>query len=546
MNRPAILLIDDDPSFIDLVREALQSTCGEGYEVVAVSSFDAAVETSVSMARDDRPVALVLLKEELDSARVGPTLDALRDAQPGAKSIVYRSGGAAPGARANADHTLTHAWDNPETSIYPAAQQLLDEWARRPDPQADQVQLVGHAWSPRVHEVKDLLARNRIVYRWIDLEADARRFGVDPDVVDPEQLPLLVFPDGERIPAPTNDAIAERLGFNTSAEKPFYDLIIVGGGPAGLAAAVNAASEGLRTIVVDRETPGGQAGTSALIENYLGFPEGLSGAELASRSVAQARRFGVEIVVSKCAVRLESRGPYRVVALDDEAELVGWVVLIATGVAYRQLDAEGAAELQGAGLYYGAAAAEAARYRGQDVALVGGGNSAGQAAMLLARYARSVKMITADESLEKTMSKYLIDRIRATPNITVRTGCTVSKLRGDDRVAGVTIRNLSSGDEEPFETNGLFVWIGGSPNTGWLADAVARDDAGFILAGRDLERDGNRNAWPIARPPYPLETSMPGVFVAGDVRNGSVKRVSSAVGEGSMAVHFIHEYLREE
>lgn len=546
MNRPAILLVDDDRNFIDSIRGALQSTCGEGYEVVAVGSYDEAIDTAESMAHEHRAVALVLLKEELAPERIAGTLEGIRAVQPSAKSIAYRSNTARGPERTPADETLVFAWDNPETSIYPVARQMLAAWEQRSTPHFDQVHIIGHAWSPRAHDVKDLLARNRIIYRWIDVDDDERRLGVDRESIDRKNLPLLIFPDGTRLANPSNDEIAAHLGFNTSADNPFYDLVIVGGGPAGLAAAVNAASEGVRTVIVERETPGGQAGTSALIENYLGFPEGLSGAELTSRSVAQARRFGVEIVVAKCATALESRGPYRIVTLDDGTELASYAVIIATGVAYRQLQAEGADALQGAGLYYGAAVTEAARYRGEDVCLVGGGNSAGQAAMLLARYARTVKMITAEESLEKTMSQYLIDRIRSMPNITVQTGCTVSRLHGDKRVEGVMIRNLETGDEEPFSTSGLFVWIGGKPNTGWLKNSVARDDAGFIVTGRDLETDGYRHMWPLQRRPYWLESSMPGVFVAGDVRHDSVKRISSAVGEGATVVQFIHDYLREE
>lgn len=412
-------------------------------------------------------------------------------------------------------------------------------------PSPEPIRVVGLQWAAQAHEVRDFLARNGVPYRWMDLERDPAARALLEDLgLGHDRLPVLVLPDGTYVVEPSDVDVAERIGHSTEAASPFYDLIIVGAGPAGLAAAVYASSEGLRTLLVEREAPGGQAGQSSRIENYLGFPEGLSGAELARRAVEQARRFGVEILAARSVTALRVGEPYRHVTLDDGSELRCYAVLLSMGVAWRVLDAPGCPTLTGAGVYYGAASAEAHAARGQDVYLLGGGNSAGQAAVHLARFARSVTMLVLEESIEERMSQYLVDRIRNTPNIHVRTGHTVAEAHGQGRLEEITIRNVTTEETEKALACALFVFIGAQPETDWLEGVVERDGQGFVLTGDALPGAGARPAgWTPDRAPYLLETSVPGVFAAGDVRAESVKRVASAVGEGAMAVQFIHQYL---
>ncbi len=392
------------------------------------------------------------------------------------------------------------------------------------------MRIVGSRWSPRVHELKAFLSRGRQPYRWIDAE--------DRDRV------LVHFPDGSTLQDPAMRDVARKLGLEVEPESRTYDLIVVGGGPAGLTAAIHAAADGLRTIVVEQEVPGGQASYSAMVENYPGFPDGLSGSELARRTILQAERFGVEVLVTRRATGLREEACKRVI-LDEGTELASHAVLLALGVSFRWLEAPGCPQLVGAGVYYGAAIAEAAACRDQDVYVLGGGNSAAQAALLLAQFARRVVILTLEPTLEETMSRYLIDRIRSRGNIVVRTGCTVVAVEGDDHLEDLTIQDVRTGRTERVPAQGLFIFIGATPRTDWLPDGIARDDRGFVLAGADLTCNGRgRGEWPLAREPYALETSMPGVFVAGDVRKGSVKRMASAAGEGATAIHFIYRYCR--
>jgi thioredoxin reductase (NADPH) len=400
------------------------------------------------------------------------------------------------------------------------------------------VLIIGDQWLPGCHNVKDLLARHRVPYRWIDTSDD------DDDESEHAATTRIVFPDGSELVDPSDEELARKLGFSTSPDETFYDLVIVGGGPAGLAAGVYASSEGLRTVIIERDVPGGQAGSSSLIENYLGFPDGLSGAELASRAVTQAQKFGTEILLTKSAAELRDDRGYRIVKLDDGTEIVSHTVLLSMGVAYRRFTADGAERLAGAGVYYGAAAAEAARFKGGDVCLLGSGNSAAQAALLLARYARRLTIITIDATLETTMSQYLVERIRALPHVKLMTKTSVAEVKGEDRVEAIVVEDQETKERRELHTDALFVWIGAKPHTDWLSGSVARDKQGFVLTGRDLRRS-HLQGWPDDRWPAPLESNMPGVFVAGDVRHGSVKRVGSAVGEGAMAVQLIHDYLRE-
>ncbi|HEU4643642.1 MAG TPA: FAD-dependent oxidoreductase [Gemmatimonadaceae bacterium] len=407
-----------------------------------------------------------------------------------------------------------------------------------------EVRIIGHRWSPRVHELKAFLSRSRVAYRWLDVERDREALeAVGTAAPGTQRFPIVIFPDGTVLVEPDVRAVAEKLGLDTHPDSRTYDLIIVGAGPAGLTAAINAGSEGLRTVVAEQEVPGGQASYSASIENYPGFPEGLSGSDLARRTLQQAERFGVEIIVTRRATGLRTDEGRHLVSLDDGSELVADTVLLAIGVSFRWLDAPGCPALVGAGIYYGAATAEAAACAGQDIHVLGGGNSAGQAALLLARYARHVTILTLEDSLEETMSAYLVERIRRTENISVLTGHTVVAAGGEGHLEWIEIQNVATRETVVVPADGLFVFIGATPRTDWLPPSVVRDAQGFILAGIDLCRDGTLHAaWPLSREPYELETTTPGVFVAGDVRSGSVKRIASAVGEGAMAVHLIHRY----
>lgn len=403
------------------------------------------------------------------------------------------------------------------------------------------LRVVGFQWAPMAHEVKDFLARNRVPYVWLDVERNAAGRDLIRELgIATRDLPAVIFPDDGFVLQPSDEDLAERIGHSTEAEHPFYDLVVVGGGPAGLAAAVYGASEGVRTIVIDREAPGGQAGTSAHIENYLGFPGGLSGAELAQRSVQQARDFGVEIVAAREVTGLRAEEPFRVVRLDDGTELYCHTVLLAIGVAWRTLDAPGCQDLTGRGVYYGAAYAEAPTCQDEDVYLLGAGNSAGQAAMLLSRYARQVTLIAPEADFAEKMSDYLLERLEHTPNISFRTGCVVSAASGTDRLERIQIRDVESGETEEAPTTSLFVFIGVEPMTEWLEETLQLDEQGFVRTGAQV-RD-----WALERPCYPLETSLPGVFAAGDVRSSSVKRVGAAVGEGSTVIQYIHAYLGEQ
>ena len=410
-----------------------------------------------------------------------------------------------------------------------------------------EVRVVGHRWSRRVHEVKAFLSRSRVPYRWFDLDtdADARTMAQRTQPSGSVGDPVVLFPDGSSLVNPDVRAVAEKLGLDTTPDSRFYDLIVIGGGPAGLAASIYAGSEGLRTVVVEQEVPGGQASYSARVENYPGFPDGLSGSDLARRTVEQAERFGVEIIVTRRATRLRADAADRFVTLDDGTELASRAVLLALGVGFRWLEAPGCPQLVGAGIYYGAAIAEATACRDQEIFILGGGNSAAQAALLLAQYAKHVTILALEPTIEETMSQYLVDRIRRTPNITVRTRSTVATAEGDGHLEHITIQDVDTGATERVAANSLFVFIGATPRTDWLGDAIARDDKGFVIAETQCT-DGRARipGWSLDRPPFELETSLPGVFVAGDVRRGSVKRIASAVGEGAMAIHSIHRYRR--
>jgi thioredoxin reductase (NADPH) len=553
MRKPVLLAVDDDPEVLRAIERDLRREYGARYRVVAAGSGPRALDALRTLQLRNESVALLLVDQRMPQMTGIEFLGEAMKLYPDAKRALltaYADTDAAINAinKVNLDYYLVKPWDPPETHLYPVLNDLLEQWQAFFRPPFEGVRVVGHRWSPLSYQVKDFLARNQVPYQWLDIETDDEAGKlIELAGVDTASLPLLLFADGTQLAAPTNAQIAEKIGLKTQAMLPFYDLIIIGGGPAALASAVYGASEGLNTLMIEREAPGGQAGSSSRIENYLGFPVGLSGADLARRSVAQAKRFGVEILTPQEATGLHLVEPYRVVTLADGMEVSCHALIIATGVAYRQLDAPGVNELMGAGVYYGAAASEAMSYRGQDVFVVGGANSAGQAAMYFARYCRTVTMLVRGSSLKDTMSQYLQDQIAATDNIQVRTRASVAGAQGKTSLEAITIHDADTGADETVPASALFIFIGAMPRTEWVAQTLARDVQGFILSGPDLPHAAGSQrpqGWPLDRDPFLLETSMPGVFVAGDVRHGSVKRVASAVGEGAMAVQLVHQFRR--
>jgi len=545
MAKPVLFTIDDDPAVLNAVERDLRKQFGRDYRILKADSGAAALESLKQLQQRSEAVALFLADQRMPQMTGVQFLEQARALYPDAKRVLltaYADTEAAINAinRVALDYYLMKPWDPPEERLYPVLQDLLDDWLAAFRPPFEGIRVIGHRWSPAAHHIKDFLARNQIPYQWLDVETDdqARRI-VESLGSEAAQLPLVLFPDGSHLAQPKNVQIAEKIGLKTRAGMPFYDLIIVGGGPAGLAAAVYGASEGLRTLLIEKDAPGGQAGTSSRIENYLGFPVGLSGADLARRAVAQASRFGVEILTPAEATGIRLKDSYRIVTLADGSEVSCHALLIATGVSYRTLDIPGLDALTGAGVYYGAAITEAMSCRDKDVFIVGGGNSAGQGAMYLSKYARSVTMLVRRESLADSMSQYLIDQIHATPNIAVRTRASVVGVRGATGLESITLCNDATGQEQTVSAGALFVFIGAQPRTDWVAGVVERDEYGFIKLCAGTRPKG----WPLERLPYLLETNLPGIFVAGDVREQSMNRIASAVGEGAMAIYFIHQYL---
>jgi thioredoxin reductase (NADPH) len=549
VGKPAILTVDDDPAVSQAIARDLRSKYGAEYQIVRATSGAEALDVLSRYVLRDRRVALIASDQRMPEMTGVEFLAQSSQYAPEAKLVLltaYADTDVAIKAinDIGLDYYLLKPWDPPDDHLYPVMDELLSDWEQEHRDDDGGVRVVGHRWSERSHEIKTFLARNHVPYRWLDLERDdeARRLQSVAAAATSE-LPLVLIPDHETLRAPTTLDLAAALGLRTSAEQPLYDLCIVGGGPAGLAAAVYGASEGLQTVVVEREAPGGQAGTSAAIENYLGFPKGLSGADLTHRAVAQMKRFGAEMVLARDVVGFEARGPVRAVTFADGSEIEARTMLVATGVSYRLLDARGLGELTGRGVYYGATASDARACEGDDVYVVGAANSAGQAVLNLARYARRVVMIVRGDSLEKAMSQYLVERVRAAGNVDVRLQTEVVAGRGVDHLEAITMTDRATGSEEEAKANWLFVFIGAVPRTDWLGPEVARDAKGFIITGNDLMTCEHGPRWPLSRAPFALETSVPGVFAAGDVRLDSMKRVASAVGEGAMSVYLAHRYL---
>ena len=553
MARPVLLAVDDDPAVLNAVERDLRTHYRDRYRVLKAGSGAAALGLLEKIRRRNETVALFLVDHRMPQmSGIEFLAQAVKDFGDAKRVLLTAYADTDAAIRAineiKLNHYLLKPWDPPDQHLYPVLDELLEDWQASYRPPFEGIRVLGTRWSPQSYELREFLARNQVPYRWLDVETADR----DPEVkraldaVNPQEhrLPLVLFPDGTLLPEPKTGDIAARVGLHMRADVDVCDVVVVGGGPAGLAAAVYGASEGLKTVVVEREAPGGQAGLSARIENYLGFPGGLSGADLARRAVAQAKRFGADILAPQEAVRVRAQDPYRIVTLTDGFELSCQALLIATGVQWRKLDVPGIDRLQGAGVYYGAGSLEAAACRGEDVYIVGGANSAGQAAMNFARFARRVVILCRGASLAATMSRYLIDDIAKMPNITVETQTHLVEVHGQERLEAISIACGPAGRVEKVPAIGLYVFIGAEPRTDWLDGFIERDARGFVLTGPDLIRDGKPpRAWPLDRDPTLLEASVPGVFAVGDVRHGSVKRVASSVGEGSIAIQFVHQYL---
>ena len=552
MAKPVILAVDDDPQVLRAVERDLRRRYAREYRVLRADSGESALDTLGKLKLRGDPVALFLVDQRMPRMTGVEFLEKAIEQFPDAKRALltaYSDTEAAIRAinEVGLDYYLQKPWDPPEQNLYPNLDDMLDDWRADYRPPFEGIRIVGDRWSPASHRTRDFLARNRVPHKWLDVEGseEARQLIENADHGAPK-LPLVVYEDGTYDEAPENRAIAERIGLRTQAEQQFYDIVIVGGGPSGLAAAVYGASEGLRTVIVEREAPGGQAGTSSRIENYLGFPRGLSGGDLARRAVDQATRFGVEILTPQEVRGVRVEDPYRIITLGDGSEISCYALIITTGVSYRKLEVPGAERLTGAGVYYGAAQTEAFACEGEDVYIVGGANSAGQAAMFFSNQARRVIMLCRGDDLRKSMSEYLVTQIEDNDNIEVRLNTNVIAVEGEEHLESISVKNSKTGETETAPASSLFIFIGAAPKTGWLAGVVERDKRGFILSGSDLSKDGKRpKGWALDRDPFSLETNVPGIFVAGDVRHGSIKRCASAVGEGSIAVQFVHQYMRE-
>ena len=550
--RPALLTVDDDPGVSRAVARDLRRRYGETHRIVRAESGEQALDALREMKLRGEQVAVLLADFRMPRMSGIEFLEQAMDLYPAAKRVLltaYADTDAAIDAInvVDLDYYLLKPWDPPEEKLYPVVDSLLEVWNSADHRPVPETKVVGHRWSARSTEVREFLARNQVPYRWFGVDQPEGQALLAAAGADDHTLPVVITTDGDPLVAPSDGELAGRVGLTTTPSKDFYDLIVIGGGPAGLGAAVYGASEGLRTVLLERTATGGQAGQSSRIENYLGFPDGVSGAQLTERARRQAVRFGAELITTRDVVGLEANGSARTVRLADGATIDAHTVILAMGVSYRQLAAPGVDELTGRGVFYGSALTEAANCANQDVYIVGGANSAGQAAVYLARGARSVTLLVRAPSLESSMSYYLIQQIAAVPNISVRTCTEVVGAAGNEHLEQLMLRDNTTGQTETVDGQFLFVFIGAAPRTDWLDGVVLRDARGFVVAGPDLAVGGEQpRGWSLERAPYHLETSLPGVFAAGDVRFQSAKRVASAVGEGAMAVMLVHRYLDRE
>jgi thioredoxin reductase (NADPH) len=547
MARPILLAVDDDVSVLEAVVQDLRRQYGATYRIMRAASGQAGLDTLTQLKTRQEPVALLMSDQRMPGMTGVEFLERAQEIYPESRRVLltaYADTEVAIRAinTARIHYYLTKPWDPPEERLYPVLADLLEDWQAGYQPPFEGLRVIGHRWSLRDHNVRNFLSQNHVPYRWLDVASSEEALKLLKDAaLDPDRLPVVLFSDGSALVDPEPEILAARVGLRVQATQEFYDMVVVGAGPAGLAAAVYGASEGLHTLVIEPEAPGGQAGSSSRIENYLGFPSGVTGADLGRRAHTQATRFGAEFVTQR-AIGLRIDGQYRFVQLADGREVSGHVVLLAPGVQYRKLEIPGADRLTGRGIYYGAALVEAVACKDEDVFVVGGANSAGQAALHFAKFACKVTMLVRGEGLSATMSKYLIDEIEQTSNIVVEPRTQVLEAVGEDRLDALKLKGPQG--EVQVQATSVFVFIGAAPGTEWLPASVLRDDKGFLLAGPDLRLDGKGpEGWREKREPFLLESSVPGVFVAGDVRHGSVKRVASAVGEGSIAVQFVHQYL---
>lgn len=603
--RPVLLTVDDNPQVIRVIERDLKQQYGKRYSVLKAESSQEALKLVKKLKLQNDSLALLLADQRMPQMSGVSLIEEVMKIFPEAKRVLLTAYADTDAAitsinKAKIDYYLMKPWDPPELHMYPILDDLLDDWWALAKPPFEGIRIIGLRWSPKSYEIKHFLARNGIPYQWLDMEADEEAHRLvsyletaskentlasrstapeientvsalsilENDKTDNNNtessfstkststqspssfmhLPLVIFPDGSYLQEPTNSQLAEKIGLKTRAQMPFYDLIIIGAGPAGLAAAVYGASEGLSTLLIERQAPGGQAGMSSNIENYLGFPSGLSGGNLARRAVAQAAKFGAEILAPLEVASLRVDGPYRIVKLNDGTEISCHALLIACGVSYRQLnDVTGIERLTGSGVYYGASMVEALSCRGEHVFMVGGANSAGQNAVHFSKYAKTVTLVVRGGSLSRSMSRYVIDQIHETNNIRVLLNSRVTEVRGENRLEFITITNTQTGQLQTFPSHGLYIFIGAVPHTDVLVGLIERDANGFILTGPDLINGGHERPqdWTLQRQPFLLETNVPGIFAAGDVRHGSMKRVAASVGEGSIAVQLIHQYLKK-
>jgi thioredoxin reductase (NADPH) len=547
--RPVIMTVDDDPQVLSAIERDLRRHYRD-YRIVKASSPAEALDAARQLKQRGTAVALFLVDQRMPEMTGTRLLAEVRELHPEARKVLLTAYADTDVAiesinRIGLDHYLLKPWDPPDHKLYPVLDDLLSEWKMRAHLPYDGIRIAGAKFSPQSHAVREFLSHNQVPYQWIDIDEDSSMRELIANFPDGlARLPVVLFPDGTYLSSPSNLKLAEKIGLQTEAHRPFYDVAVIGGGPAGLANALYAASEGLRVVLIEQSGPGGQAGTSSRIENYLGFPNGITGADLAQRASAQARRFGAELLTAQEAIGIRREDPYRIVQLSDGKEISAYVVVLTTGMAVRTLEVPGVDSLHGLGVYYGVALSEAVAYRGRDVCIVGGANSAGQAALFFSRYARRVMMLIRAPGLSPAMSHYLVQRINLTENIEVIPGVEIAAVRGNGHLDKVVLRHLDTALERTLDTAAVFVCIGTAPHSEIVADLLERNEKGFILTGPDIPRvNGKPKGWTPDRDPLLFETSVPGIFAAGDVRAGASRRVAAAVGEGSAAMYSIHRYL---
>ena len=550
MKLPFIIIIDDDLQVLRAIQRDVRNKFREEYKVLATNSAAEAIESVKELKLKNEEVALFISDQRMPEMEGTVFLEKAKEVFPGAKKVLltaYSDIEAAIKAinTLRLDYYLLKPWSPPEQKLYPVITDLLDDWQNNFTPDFEGIKIIGYQWSPLSHKIKDFLTGNLIPYKWLDVELHKEASElIDVHKIEMEKLPVVLFEDGSLLNSPSHAEIGEKIGLKSTAARELYDVVIIGAGPAGLAAAVYGGTEGLKTLMIEKKAPGGQAGTSSRIENYLGFPSGLSGADLTRRALTQALRFGVELLSPSEVVDLKSKDNYKILSLSNGSEIKTRTVIISTGVDYRTMDAKGVNELSGAGVYYGAASAEAHSCKGKKVFIVGGGNSAGQAAMYLSGYAKKVFIVIRKDSLTSSMSHYLIDQIDKTDNISVLPSTVIAEAVGSNRLECVTIENTETGERKTEDAGALFIFIGARPITDWVGTYIFKDSRGFIETGRDLFKHENfKKVWRLDRDPYLLETCIPGIFSAGDVRAGAMNRVASAVGEGAMAIKLVHEYI---